>query len=376
MDLINATRMTVGYTLGLEPSGRELLVVVVKGTFRFPQGAEPATHFALHEEQLPLVMADTFTGKPGASAPQYEVDFAPRKPLCDILLLGEAHAPGGRPATRVDVGLRVGNWQKRFTAVGPRHWDCGLATLRSSSPEPFITQPISYDVAFGGVDQAHDDPAQHAAFMENPVGRGFHKHLRRDWVDGKPLPLTEEAGQTVTDPQGRYRPMSFGPVGRGWQPRAGFAGTYDDAWLKNHFPFLPPDFDNRYFQAAPADQQVQLDTFGAGPVEVVMSNLTPEGVTRIAIPQLAAPVHVFPKRGEREDFNATLDTIVLEPSERRFTLTWRVARPLRTGLHEISQVMVGKKGREWWQQREEVAFPIPVVMIPMERPTAPAEPAA
>jgi hypothetical protein len=28
-------------------------------------------------------------------------------------------------------------------------------------------------------------------------------------------------------------------------------------------------------------------------------------------------------------------------------------------------VLVGKKGTAWWQQREQMAFPIPVVMIPM-----------
>jgi hypothetical protein len=32
-------------------------------------------------------------------------------------------------------------------------------------------------------------------------------------------------------------------------------------------------------------------------------------------------------------------------------------------------VLVGKKGREWWQQRETVAFPIPVVMVPMDKPS-------
>lgn len=374
MELINATRMTAGYNMGLEPSGRELLVVVIKGTFRFPAAGEPAGHFALHDEQLPLVMSDTFTGEPGLSAPVYEVDFAPRKPRCDILLLGRAHAPDGRPATRVDVGLTVGAWHKRFTAVGPRRWDCGLATLRASSPEPFVSQPLSYDVAFGGADLAHDDPSQHAAFMANPVGRGFHKHLRREWVDGKPLPLTEEAGQSITDPTGRYRPMSFGPVGRSWQPRAGFAGTYDDAWLENHFPFLPPDFDERYFQAAPLDQQVPLDAFAGGPTEVLLSNLTPEGLTRLTIPSLVAPVHVFSKRGAREDYQATLDTIVIEPEQQRFTLSWRMARPLKKSLHEIAQVLVGKKGREWWQRRVAVSFPIPVVMVPM--PPRAATPAA
>ena len=28
--------------------------------------------------------------------------------------------------------------------------------------------------------------------MRNPVGRGFHKHLKSEWVDGTPLPNTEE----------------------------------------------------------------------------------------------------------------------------------------------------------------------------------------
>jgi hypothetical protein len=365
MELINATRMLAGYNMGLEPSGRELLVVVIKGTFRFPQPGEPHTHIALHEKQLPLVMADTFTGEPGLSAPVYEVDFAPRKPQCDILLLGNAHAPNGQPASRVDVSLRVGPWQKRFTAVGPRQWACSALTLRASAPQPFVTQALSYDVAFGGTDLHHEDPAEHAAFMANPAGVGFHKHLRKEWVDGQPLPLTEESGHPITDTDGHYRPMSFGPLGRGWAPRAALAGTYDDAWLDKHFPFLPPDFDERYYQAAPPDQQVPLATFTSGPVEVCLSNLTPQGDTRFTIPHLVAPVHIFPKQGEREDYTAQLDTIVIEPELQRYTLTWRVARPLKKSMFEIAQVVVGKKGKEWWQQRERVKFPLPIVVVPM-----------
>ena len=85
---------------------------------------------------------------------------------------------------------------------------------------------------------------------------------------------------------------------------------------------------------------------------------------------------MFPKRGEREDLTARLDTIVFEPDAQRFTMSWRVARPLKRSMHELAQVLVGKKGREWWQQRERVAFPIPVVMVPMEQATGmEAEPA-
>ncbi|MDP9896740.1 hypothetical protein J2W32_005850 [Variovorax boronicumulans] len=363
MELINATRMVTGYNMGLEPSGRELLVVVIKGTFRFPHPEEPEGHFALHETQLPLVMADTFSGAPGYSAPVYEVDFAPRKPRCDILLAGSAHAPQGRPTTRVEVGVRIGGWSKTMAVIGPRHWECGLSGASATPPGVFVRQPISYDVAFGGSDVRHEDPAQHAAYMPNPVGRGFHRHIKAGWVDGAPLPSTEEVDHAVREPGGSYRPMAFGPVGRGWEPRSRFAGTYDQVWRDEHFPFLPPDFDAQYFQAAPMDQQVPLDYFGAGPTEVLLANLTPEGLTRFTIPHLVAPVHVFPRTGEREDCAATLDTVVIEPDAQRFSLTWRVARPLRKSMFEISQVLVGKKGREWWQQRDSVPFPIPVVMV-------------
>lgn len=362
MELINATRMVAGYTMGLEPSGRELLVVVIKGTFVLPK---PEEKVRLHDGQLPLVMADTFSGAPGHSAPIHEVDFAPRKPACDVLLVGSAHAPDGRPTDRTDVILRVGPMMKRFDVVGDRVWQAGLSGIRASDPQPFVRKPIAYDVAFGGVDQESEDPAEHGAYMPNPVGRGYRLHLKKEWVDGRPLPNTEALREPVESPAGHYAPMAFGPLGRGWASRARWAGTYDARWLEEDFPFLPKDFDARYFQAAPQDQQMPMPD---GPLEVAMRHLTPDGLRHFVLPHFDAPVHVFPKKGEREDHVARLDTIVFEPDEERFTMTWRMARPLRRNMFEIAQVLVGRKGQAWWQQREQVAFPIPVVMVPMNHP--------
>lgn len=361
MELINATRMVAGFTMGMEPSGRELLVLVIKGTFRLPKSGEDVR---LHDEQLPLIVADTFTGEPGFSAPHYEVDFAPRKHRCDVLLLGSAYAPQGRPTARVAVGLRIGNWTKTFSVVGDRHWQAGLALVNSSTPEPFTVKPISYDVAFGGTDQHHDDPAKHAAFMRNPVGRGFHKHLKGEWLDGSPLPNTEETNRVVSAPNGDFAPMAFGPIGRGWDQRSRYAGTYDDDWLEKHFPFLPPDFDEQYYQAAPLDQQLPIPI---GDQEVSLANLTPDGVRTFALPAFEAPITVFPKNGEREDYKASLDTIVFEPDSERFTMTWRVARPLQKNIFEIAQVLIGRKGTQWWQQREPRTFPFPIVVERLER---------
>jgi hypothetical protein len=358
MELINSTRMVAGYTMGLEPSGRELLVVVVKGTFSIPAEGQPVR---LTEEQLPLVMADTFTGEPGLSAPLHEVDFAPRKPQCDVLLVGSAHAPNGRPTTRTEVGVRVNGMSKTFAVVGDRVWQAGATGVGASPPRAFTTMPISYDRAFGGVDAHDEDPARHVAFMRNPVGRGCHKHLKASFVDGSPLPNTEELGRPISTPDSdKYLPMSLGPIGRHWEPRAPLAGTYDDVWLKDHFPFLPPDFDERYYQAAPADQQISHPQGGE---EIVLVNLTPKGRVAFTLPVFDAPIHFFPKAGGREDGRLVLDTVVLEPDLDRFTLTWRATRPLKKKMLEVAQTMVGRRSPAWWAEREGIEYPILLVQV-------------
>jgi hypothetical protein len=87
---------------------------------------------------------------------------------------------------------------------------------------------------------------------------------------------------------GDNRPASFGPLGRGWPERLRFAGTYDQAWNDDVFPFLPRDFDPRHYQASPADQQIPFPAKGT---EVLLANLTPEGNTAFRLPEGDLPVH-------------------------------------------------------------------------------------
>ncbi len=346
MDVVNATGMTVGYTMGVEPTGRELLVVVVKGTFAIPHDGGVAQ---LHATQLPLITADTFTGAPGYSAPAEEVDFAPRKHRCDVLVSGCAHAPHGEPAERVPVGVRVGNWKKVFSVVGDRCWCAGLSGFRASPPRPFLAQPISYDVAFGGVDDRHEDPARHAAFMANPVGCGWHRNLQVGLVDGAPLPNTEELDRPVDAPDGNFAPMALGPLGRGWAGRLPYAGTYDQDWIDNVFPFLPADFQEAYYQAAPLDQQID---FPQGGEEVALANLAPEGHTRFRLPAREVPVTFFRRKGGHEATRAVLDTIAIHADRGYMTLAWRSTLPLRKNMFEISNILAGTMSSGWWRARE------------------------
>jgi hypothetical protein len=345
MELLNATKMQAGYTGGLNPDGRELLVVAVKGTFTLPESSEPAT---LAETQAPLIEADTFTGEPGFSAPVYECDYAPIKPSCDILFNGSAYAPGGRPTSRVTVAMQVGALSKSFDVVGDRVWQTSLLR-RSSRPEPFTVMPISYDRAFGGVDNFHKDPAKHGTYVLNHAGRGFHQQIASDLLEGAPLPNTEESGRAIDDPRGNYKPMAFGPLGRAWQPRASLAGTYDQEWIDKVFPFLPADFDPRYYQASPADQQI-VDPRGGE--TVVLRNLTPEGYTTFELPQVNIPVVFYLKHRDNVEMQAKLDTIVFEPDLYRFSMTWRATLPLRRNMFEVEQVLAGEMPRGWYRARE------------------------
>lgn len=344
MELVNTTKMQAGYTMGMQPDGRELLVVVVKGTFTIPPaGEEPK----LAEEQVPLVEMDAFTGEPGFSAPLYEIDFAPRKPRCDVLLNGSAYAPGGKPTDRVTVSLRVGALTKSFDVVGNRVWKAGALYLAVSAPAPFTVMPISYNNAFGGIDKAQEDPLKWRYYPLNHAGVGYHEYTSGKFLAGKPLPNTEERGSKITNPTGSYKPMAFGPVGRSWQPRIKFAGTYDQNWIDKVFPFLPADFKEEYYQAAPPDQWL---AYPSGGEEVQLRNLIPEGTTTFHLPIKKVPVEFSYKNGARKKVEGVIDTLVLEPDQERFLMSWRASLPLEKNHFEIRHIVVGGVSRRVYQE--------------------------
>lgn len=345
MELINATRFVAGYTLGMDPDGRERVVVVVKGTFDLPRGDEVPPCAAA---QAPLVMADEFTGEPGLSATVYESDFAPFKPRCDVLFNGSAYAPEGRKATEVTVGLRVAGMKKSFSVVGPRRWERALLAIRPSSPEPFRRLPIGYGQAFGGRDVSEKNPDKEKSYLPNPVGTGYYPLASRSGLEGRPLPTTTEIGRSVDTRTGRHQPMAFGAIGRNFAARHPLAGTYDQDWTDNVFPFLPADFDPRYHQAAPAEQQIP---YPQGGEKVLLVNLTPEGRTGFRLPEADLPVEFTNADRGRTELSAPLDTIIIEPDLQRLLMVWRASVPLRRNLHEMRQCVVGRMPRGWYRAR-------------------------
>jgi len=352
MNFENQTKYAAGWTLGFEPDGRELLVVAVKATFVIPKnGGLPE----IAEEQVPLVEADEFTGKPGYSATLYETDYAHRKPYCDILLNGSAYAPEGRPTDRVKVSLQVGRLKKGFAVIGDRKWDRIMMKDTPSLPLRFVRKTISYDNAFGGADTDPQREDKVETYVLNPIGVGYYPLSSDKHLEGKPLANTEELGRPIkAAKKGKFRPMSFGPVGRNFGQRIKFAGTYDRNWLENRVPFWPDDFDSRYFQASPTDQ---LIPYPQGGEPVVFQNLTPNGICAFALPKPEFPVVVVDHRHEARQMLPNIDTVLFEPDLERFTVTGRISFPLRRNCFEIKEVIIGESMKGWKRKQRSGVKP-------------------
>lgn len=336
------------FTAALDKEGRDYLLLVVKGTYDFPDRTGDAP--VRSKDQTPLVFADEATGEPGFSATRWETDFAHRKPKCDIILDGAAYAPHGRPTEQVRVGLKVGNWSKTFDVFGERYWTSIGFKFVPSRTSSFQRQPISYDVAFGGVDRLDKDNNAPPSFPANPVGTGWATDANSALIPGLRLPNTQAKDDTVTSPFGNYTPMSFGPMGRGWPGRIEYGGTYDQAWIDGVFPFLPDDFDDRYYQMAPPDQQVAEIKSGD---EVILANLTPRGKENFRLPDTALPVKIFKGRDAVFDGVLKPDTLLFAPEERKFSLVWRVSVPIKRIITEFTEAWVGPPTEAMLKARRE-----------------------
>lgn len=345
MQLYNATPLKAGYTTGLLKSGRHCLVLVAKATYRFP--AE-GTEAVLADKQQDLFETDTFIGEPGESSPLTENDYAPLKHRCDVLLVNaHAHAPKGRPTDAVIVALQLGNIDKRFRVVGPRVWQKGALFWSATAPQPFDKLPITYEAAWGGSDEGKR-AGERITFTDNPVGKSFFTNVSRQTVNGQALPNVEPLNKSMTLPGDKLPALGFGPIARNWTPRSRYGGTYDKTWIRDRRPLLPDDFDERYYQCAPADQQID---FLRGGEKLILIGLTPEESTAFMLPTRDVPMAAILTDGDRHNLQPVIDTLVIDPEKRQFTLTWRARIGLRRSIHEVDTLIVGQPTRGWERAR-------------------------
>ncbi|MDX8467175.1 DUF2169 domain-containing protein [Mesorhizobium sp. VK23B] len=304
--------------------GQEVFLAMFSASFEArEQGAElkPA------DEQLPVALGDVPFGDPALSSNRYEADIVAEKPTAEVIVNGTAHSPKGNPVREMQVGLRIGGVQKVLNVLGDRIFDAGSY----SAPHPFRIMPIVYERAYGGT--TPDGKVE----RRNPVGVGFHHAPSADPGVKTQAPNVTYPGEPFLSPADRPRPAGFGALGRSWQPRIGYAGTYDQAWIDTQWPLPPKDFDSRYNLCAPADQQ--MPQFN-GREDVSLVGLTPTGRWDFRLPRVVAPLRlIFDDRVEERAFRA--DTVIIEPDLWRVTLKARLSLVTRRNAPALREIVFG-----------------------------------
>jgi hypothetical protein len=306
--------------------GRERLVCVV--TYTFAVSASGAAE--LVRGTGPRLVDEHAGPDPATSSVRRPSDVFVEKPGTDVILLGHAHAPRG--ARSVDVALRVGPIDKAVRVHGPRVFVEATGGAVEPGPARAIEAPVPlvWERAWGGLDRS--DPARPVGDPRNTLGRGVARDRRA--LVGTPAPDIE----AVAGP--RAAPVGFAPLCRHWQPRLGFAGTYDADWQATRMPVAPVDYDPRFEVTVPRDQWSPTPLRGDEPVEVL--GATGAGAWRFALPRLAPGFASFVD-GRRSDHPTHLDTWIIDADEGRVELGFRAAIPLPVKYERLERVVIFEK---------------------------------
>lgn len=333
MDFINTTKLTAAPFFLMDHTGAETLLVVLKGTWSIGKDGK----LTVADEQMPIISEPLYSEDPGKSSLIYDTDIVLEKPGTDCVLIGHAWAPhSGVP--HVDVSFAVGPVKRQARVFGNRKWmmrGSGAASISRSTP--FEKIPLTWEQAFGGADTSPQDPAGHQFCLENPVGRGLITGKSNINIDGQLLPNIEHPADLIQKPGQRPQPAGFGMIAPYWQPRAGYAGTYDEQWRRNINPLPPADLDPRFYStAAPG---LCTPKHLSGTEQVLVEGASKHGSLRFELPGITPQAAVRFQQRE-DDIILKLDTVIVEPDEARVVLVWRGVMNAHGKVHEIAQVRV------------------------------------
>jgi hypothetical protein len=336
-EIVNTTPFAFEASIAADEGGCPLLVPIIKASYAIERDGS----LAVAQKQMPVTFAGQLYGKPGTSSYKYEPECAFMKPATDVALIGAAHAPAAG-ATEVYVSLRAGALEKTVRVAGDRFWTRSLGMVAATPAEPFETIPLIWERAFGGWDRSHPDQEKHTYEPRNPVGTGFRSKKNR-FEDGVRLPNIEDPRRPITDYGDAASPVGFGFTSPDWQPRAAFAGTYDEKWTEGRMPLLPVDFERRFFNAAAPG--LTATGYFQGDEAVVVENASPRGTIAFHLPGVTPPSCRVRMAGRRTfNVETRLDTVIINAGEDLLILIWRGYVRIPNSPHDVDEVLIQAEG--------------------------------
>jgi len=269
MDVESLGSLPVGSLWWRLGDGPWTLSVVCRGTLDLTPG-----ELRLAARQDPIAAQDQFMGGNRNASLYQPSDLLPYKPRVDVGLVGCAYAPEGTTVESLTARLCVGELDKSITVMGEEGGSGG-------AHKPFASAPLSYELAAGG-------PA-----TLNPVGASP--------APGAPRPRLLPATAQSLRPGMDLPTAGFGPIAPQWPGRRRLlhGKTAPVQPQSGGELSLPGDFDLRYFNTAPADQQLRELLPGAA---VVIEGVHPQHpVLRTRLPRMSPQVFVLRTDGERRE---------------------------------------------------------------------------
>lgn len=335
LQLQNTTPLKASMTVVPDRDGIDSLIVAVKLTLVL--GPEPK----LAAEPLAVQLADEFWGDPAQTSIARVGELHLAKPGTDVILQGSAFEPRGRQVATLDVQLRVGALQRSLRITGDRVWERALMSYRPTEAAPFASMPLRWERAFGGVHVLDAERGKIYAEGRNPVGCGFVGKRDHAEFAGKPVPNLASPRDAIAKLGQQIEPVCFAPIAPYWLPRRKYAGTYDEAWQQHRAPYLPADFDPRFFQVAPEGQISPRPLEGGEPVELI--GLWRHGELRFSLPSCRPSVEVR-VAGSTERPPLRLETVAFDTDKDVYSLLWRATLPCDKKVLKVERVRIDAQG--------------------------------
>jgi hypothetical protein len=326
LQLDNKTPFAAVFAVLPDRTGIDTLYVVVKASVNL------RPKLALAPAQTPPSLVDEYYEDPATSSLKQYSDLHLGKPGTDVLLMGCARTPRDQPAEGVMVSLSVAERRKEVLVMGDRTW---LRNGTPSAPQPFDAIPLVWERAFGGTDAL--DPEHILAEERNPIGVGFRGKQDAERMVGQPVPNLEDATALISHWDDTPPPACFAPIAPSWLPRRVYAGTYDETWQQTRAPYLPADFDPRFFQCAPAE--MCFDRYLQGGEQVHIRGAAEDGPIAFTVPTVR-PIVEVKVAGRLEEPWAELETLLIEPDENRASITWRAALPCDRQVLKVEKIVI------------------------------------
>jgi hypothetical protein len=324
MDVTSLCPLRVGGLVWQSRSGAHALTVLAKATFDLEPGES-----RLAREQEALNEADNHWNDDPARSVYAPSDQAPLKARADVVLVGNAFAPGQQPVrslmTRMVIGSSIDKSIEVWCDRGYRVTDRQLL----EGPR-FVKMPLRWERAAGGPE------------TNNPVGMRFDAAPDRYGMVS--IPNLQPPGTYVSRGGETFAPVGYGPIAASWPGRTmklgHHAGSFSGpAWEGRP---LPGDLEPAYFNMAPPDQQA--DELRANE-RIVLENLHPEHARLVtSLPGVKPWALVERASGVREGVELVADTLWIDTDRGICTLVWRGRLWLRDA-REAGRVTVWMEDR-------------------------------